>query len=113
MEWLDSTDDKGVARGSCAKGSGDPATLREKYADATVAYTNFKWGAIGSTQSVYPDDPTPVPTPKPPSPTPSPSDCPGGSLSACIGLCPTDQAVYEICVQTCLDRCPSADNTFV
>ena len=61
MEWLDSVDDKGVARGSCAPGSGDPATLRQKFADAEVAYTNFKWGAIGSTQSVYPDDPTPTP----------------------------------------------------
>lgn len=126
MEWLDSVDDKGVARGSCAPGSGDPATLRQKFADAEVAYTNFKWGAIGSTQSVYPDDPTPTPpaptppaptppAPTPPAPTPSPvpSDCPGGSLSACIGLCPTDQAVYQICVTTCLARCPSLETTLV
>merc|ERR1712048_859008 len=34
-----------------------------------------------------PPAPTPVPTP-PPAPTPTPSDCPGGSLDACIDLCP-------------------------
>ena len=37
--------------------------------------------------------PTP-PTPPPPPPTPpSPSSCPGGSLSACIALCPSDPPV--------------------
>jgi cellulose 1,4-beta-cellobiosidase len=114
MEWLDSIDDKGAARGSCEKGSGDPATLREQYASASVSYTNVKWGKIGTTQSVYPPDtPTPVPTPspKPPPPTPSPpsGDCPGGSLSACIAICPRDPAaVYQVCVQTCVERCPGA-----
>lgn len=59
-----------------------------------------------------PPSPAP-PTPQPPSPTPSPtptppSDCPGGSLSACLGICPKDpSAVYQACVQTCLDRCSS------
>merc|ERR1712032_1788630 len=83
MEWLDATDDKGVARGSCAKGSGDPSMLREKYGSASVSYTNVKWGPIGSTQTVYPPDapmPQPTPTPGPPTPIPSPSppsgDCP-------------------------------------
>lgn len=121
MEWLDSVDDKGNARGSCPQGSGDPATLREQYPNAKVAYTNFKLGPIGTTQSVYPDSPTPPPptptpptpsprppTPTPPSPTPSPQDCPGGSLSACIDICPKDpSSVYQICVQTCLARCSS------
>jgi len=117
MEWLDSIDDKGEARGSCPKGSGDPATLRQKYASSSVSYKNLKWGPIGSTQSVYPPDsptPVPTPTPKPPSPSPpSPSppsgDCPGGSLSVCIDICPRDPAsVYQICVQTCVQRCPGA-----
>jgi len=117
MEWLDSVDDKGNARGSCAKGSGDPSTLRQKFANAKVAYTNFKWGAIGTTQSVYPDDPTPTPRPTPtptprPTPTPVPSDCPGGSLSACIAICPQG-AAYEVCVKTCLQRCPSEQETLV
>merc|ERR1712032_253252 len=121
MGWLDSVDDKGNARGSCPPGSGDPATLREQYPNAKVAYTNFKLGPIGTTQSVYPDSPTPPPptpmpptpspkppTPTPPSPTPGPEDCPGGSLSACIDICPKDpSSVYQICVQTCLARCSS------
>lgn len=115
MEWLDSVDDSGNARGSCAQGSGDPATLREQYPNAKVSYTNFKYGVIGTTQSVYPDSPTPsppVPTPSPPMPSPpSPTPtnpCPGGSLSACIDICPKSPAtVYQICVQTCVDRCSS------
>merc|ERR1719201_3252178 len=112
MEWLDSTTD-GPPRGSCPVGSGDAATLRQKYPNAKVTYTNLKWGPIGSTQSVYPDDPTPTPPapptpgppspiPGPPTPPPTPSSCPGGSLSACIALCPQG-AAYQPCVQTCLD----------
>merc|ERR1712107_416235 len=86
MVWLDSTQN-GVERGSCPTSAGDPSTLREQYADAKVSYTNFKWGAIGSTQSVYP-----------PAPSPTPDDCPGGSLSACIDICPREPTtVYQIC----------------
>merc|ERR1712194_587201 len=88
MEWLDSVDDTGNARGSCAIGSGDPTTLREKYASAKVSYTNFKLGPIGSTQSVYPDKPSPTPGPPTPGPpSPGPRGCPGRSLSACIAIC--------------------------
>jgi len=56
--------------------------------------------------------PTPLPSPLPPTPTPpTPTpDCPGGSLSACINICPHDpSAVYQACVQTCLARCTSMD----
>lgn len=45
--------------------------------------------------------PSPVPTPTPP--TPSPSDCPGGSLDACMDLCPAD--IFAICVKDCEKRC--------
>jgi len=120
MEWLDSVDDKGNARGSCSKGSGDPSTLRQQFPSAQVSYTNFKWGPIGSTQTVYPDDPTPSPLPSPapmpaPVPTPpSPEGCPGGSLSACLDICPRDpSAVYQACVATCLDRCSSLAHALV
>lgn len=52
-----------------------------------------------------PSPPTPTPVP----PTPAPSGCPGGSLSACIALCPSSPAsVYQICVNSCLDRCPGS-----
>jgi hypothetical protein len=41
--------------------------------------------------------------------TPAPhSDCPGGSLSVCIANCPSDAAVYKLCVDECVQRCGSA-----
>jgi len=61
-----------------------------------------------------PVPPTPAPTPAPiapapvPVPTPGPSDCPGGSLQACIGLCPgSPEEVYSACVKECGERCSS------
>jgi hypothetical protein len=53
---------------------------------------------------------TTAPTTTAPTPTP-PSDCPGGSLAACISSCPKDDAVYKICVDSCVERCGSS--TFV
>merc|ERR1711937_858613 len=61
-----------------------------------------------------PPPPTPLPptpTPQPPSPvppTPTPSgDCPGGSLAACIGMCPSDDPKdFQICTEVCTQRCP-------
>lgn len=49
---------------------------------------------------------TPGPGPTPPGPTP---DCPGGSLSACMGLCPTEATAFKACVQTCVEKCPSQE----
>jgi len=52
--------------------------------------------------------PTPRPTPRPspvPTPTPTPSDCPGGSLKNCVAGCPSDAAVFKICVDECTKRC--------
>jgi hypothetical protein len=53
--------------------------------------------------------PTPVaPTPVAPTPPPgpAPSGCPGGSLSACIDLCPSNPpAAYTACIQECTGRC--------
>jgi hypothetical protein len=60
--------------------------------------------SVGPTPAPAP----PAPTPAPPAPTPAPpSGCPGGSLSACIALCPSDPAAaYQACVQSCVTRCP-------
>merc|ERR1712160_117945 len=56
-----------------------------------------------------PPSPPQPPSPKPPSPkppSPAPADCPGGSLSVCLGFCPKDDdAAYQACVSTCLERC--------
>jgi len=66
------------------------------------------WPPVVPTPSPSPVPPTPGPSPEPPSPSPSPTDCPGGSLSACIDICPrTPTTVYQACVNTCLDRCAS------
>jgi len=51
--------------------------------------------------------PTPPTPPAPPTP-PRPSNCPGGSLTACMSLCPADPpAVYKACVADCANRCAS------
>merc|ERR1712166_790251 len=68
-------------------------------------------GCGGSTLTP-PTPPTPTPpvppTPPPPAPPtpPPPSGCPGGTLSACIGVCPSNPVVaYKACVNACVARC--------
>merc|ERR1712072_878305 len=52
-----------------------------------------------------PTPPTPTP-PTPPTPTPSPTGCPGGSLSACVRLCPTSPtAAFTACIGVCGEEC--------
>merc|ERR1711937_692684 len=106
MLWLDSTypvdsSDPGAARGTCSTSSGVPADVESKQANAHVIFSDIKFGPIGSTT----DGPSPSPAPTP-TPSPSPSDCPGGSLDACIDLCPAD--VFAQCVESCKRRCESA-----
>merc|ERR1711943_171586 len=57
-----------------------------------------------------PSPPAPVPPTPTPTPSPSPSGCPGGSLAACIHLCPSDPAAYQTCTQECVARCGSSGN---
>merc|ERR1711862_367274 len=97
----------GSKRGSCAITSGVPKDVESKQANAKVIFSDIKVGAIGST---VPSGPSPAPTPTPtptPTPSPSPSGCPGGSLDACIDLCPAD--VFAACVESCSKRCPHAE----
>merc|ERR1711998_442203 len=109
MNWLDSVmegDDPsapGAKRGPCDPADGKPATLREAHPDAHYMVTDVKWGDIGTTTNASPG-PAPTPTPTP-TPSPSPGGCPGGSLSACIDLCPAD--VFAACVESCQKRCSS------
>lgn len=50
--------------------------------------------------------PSPSPPSPAPSPSPPPSGCPGGSLPACIKLCPSNPpSAYKVCVQSCVERC--------
>uniref|UniRef100_A0A0W0FFI4 Glucanase n=1 Tax=Moniliophthora roreri TaxID=221103 RepID=A0A0W0FFI4_MONRR len=58
MLWLDSNypldkdaSTPGVARGTCSSDSGDPKTVESQHPDATVIYSNIKYGPIGSTYS--------------------------------------------------------------
>jgi len=81
---------------------------------------HFDWiqSVIGSQPSPAPSpapsppSPTPSPpspTPSPPGPAPSPEGCPGGSLKACIALCPTQpDEIYTACVENCGDKCSSS-----
>merc|ERR1711881_767879 len=110
MLWLDSiypTDGSqpGSERGTCAITSGVPKDVESKQANAKVIFSDIKVGAIGSTVKPSPS-PSPTPTPSP-TPSPSPSDCPGGSLDACIDLCPAD--AFAACVESCKRRCASDD----
>ena len=105
MLWLDSQDppdesaDKpGVSRGSCTTTSGVPNDVRAQHPHATVKFSNIKLSKLSSS------GPSPAP-----GPGPSPSGCPGGSLSACMALCPANPAVaYKACVNSCVARCPQA-----
>lgn len=56
MLWLDSTyptdadpQKPGVARGTCPTTSGKPEDVEASSPDATVVYSNIKFGPIGST----------------------------------------------------------------
>jgi len=112
MLWLDSTypvdtpDAPGAKRGTCDTSSGDPKDVESAHADASVRYFNIRYGEIGSTTKSGPS-PGPAPTPTPtPTPSPSPSGCPGGTLEACIDLCPAD--IFAACAESCSKRCPHA-----
>lgn len=95
MLWLDSTypTDKtamGGPRGTCSIDSGKPADVRRQSPNAYVSYSDIRFGEIGSTTNG------------------GGGGCPGGNLSACMGLCPTDPAeAFKACVQTCVAKCPS------
>merc|ERR1711913_55912 len=99
MLWLDSTypvdsSDPGADRGSCPTTSGVPKDVESQQANSHVIFSDIKFGPIGSTIS---GGPSPAPTPS--------SDCPGGSLNACIDLCPAD--IFAACVKSCQNRCAS------
>ncbi|GAQ03432.1 probable 1,4-beta-D-glucan cellobiohydrolase A [Aspergillus lentulus] len=56
MMWLDSTyptdadpSKPGVARGTCEHGAGDPEKVESQHPDASVTFSNIKFGPIGST----------------------------------------------------------------
>merc|ERR1719221_884256 len=112
MPWLDSTYptngtcDKGACRGTCDTSSGKPSDVESQHPDAQVKWSNIKYGEIGSTTTGSSPSPAgPVP-PTPPTPA-TPTGCPGGSLSQCMGLCPSSPAsAYKTCVSDCVSRCP-------
>jgi cellulose 1,4-beta-cellobiosidase len=109
MLWLDATfpvgsTDPGALRGYCSADSGKPDDVESAQAKSHVIFSDIKFGPIGSTTDASPS-PSPAPSPTPPAPSPSPGDCPGGSLIACIDLCPPD--IFAACSESCKHRCPS------
>jgi len=106
MLWLDSTYPKdktaaGGPRGSCSTDSGVPKDVEAQSPNSRVKYSNIKVGDIGSTFDNKPTPPGPTP--------PSPGNCPGGSLSACMDLCPTDAEAFKACVLTCEKDCKTTE----
>jgi len=103
MLWLDSTAPPtktsfGGPRGSCATSSGRPKDVEREHPNSRVTFSDIKVGDFGTT---YPGG-KPGPTP----PGPTPSGCPGGSITACIGLCPSNPPIaYKDCVESCAKRC--------
>nr|BAJ07534.1 glycoside hydrolase family 7 [Flammulina velutipes] len=68
MLWLNSAypldkpeTDPGVARGTCSRDSGKPEDVEKNSPDATVIYSNIKYGPIGSTYSSTGGSPTNAP----------------------------------------------------
>jgi len=103
MIWLDAKDpypvpaDKpwGAFRGTCNQTSGNYTLVEKYHADAYALFSDIRYGDIGTT--LGPSGP-PLP--------PTPSECPGGSLTACIGQCPTtDPTKYKECVSECIAHC--------
>lgn len=102
MLWLDSTYPAGKTtpggpRGSCSTDSGKPSQVENDSPNSSVTWSNVKVGDIGST---YNSGPSPG------------GDCPGGSLSACMGLCPSDAEAFKACVGVCVQKCKSSE-TFI
>merc|ERR1712070_221946 len=93
---------QGWVPGDC--GQGDLGSSR--YAVMNLKITG-KVIAGPEPRRCHPLTTTTAPTTTAPSPAP-PSGCPGGSLEACISACPKDDAVYKICVDSCVDRCSSS-----
>jgi len=117
MSWLDGVNQWGkyIKAGPC-----DTSTTQ----DAGPYHATFSDIRIGDIGTTVPDHPSPAPSPpgpSPPAPSPSgptpapptppsppapPSGCPGGTLQACITLCPSDPpVVYAACVKSCAARC--------
>merc|ERR1711981_726930 len=72
----------------------------------SVSNLKIKGSIVQGPTPIACSGPTPGPTPAPtPGPTPTPSDCPGGSLAACMHLCPSDPAAYQLCAKECVLRC--------
>jgi len=107
MLWLDSdyptsapSSQPGISRGPCSTSSGKPADVENQYPDATVKYSNIKFGEIGSTT---PSSVTPAPT--------KPNDCPGGSMEACMEMCPSEPpSAFKACIEVCVERCSSYED---
>ena len=110
MSWLDGMNNWGkyIKAGPCDKTTSDAG------GPYYATFSDIRIGDIGTTTlgpSPSPGPPpapkpSPSPSPSPPSPPPSPSNCPGGSLTACIALCPASPPIaYKDCVAACVKRC--------
>ena len=102
MSWLDGVNfwTKTVKAGPCHLSTSDAGGPHH------ATFSDIRFGDIGTTMLPGPPaPPSPSPTPTPPTP-PNPG-CPGGTLPACMALCPSaPPIVYKDCVVNCGKRCP-------
>jgi len=90
----------------CASSDSIGSDASEPHAPEAGAWFDYQIKQLADNAALG-GPPVPGPTPTPPRPPPpSPSGCPGGSLPACMALCPTDQ--YAQCAQACAQQCVSA-----
>eukprot|EP00664_Eupelagonemidae_sp_cell27_P000528 gene528-6335_t len=105
MSWLDGVNNWGkyIKAGPC------DATTTDAGGPYHATFSSIRIGDIGTTlpssppapgpaPPTPPTPPTPAPAPPAPPTPPSPSQCPGGSLTACMHLCPSSPApAYKAC----------------
>merc|ERR1712113_1025952 len=91
----------GWVPGSCG---GDGNLQASSFSVSNVKITGTVVQGPEPTLCNPPKTPTPTPAPTVPAPTPSPSGCPGGSISACMHLCPGGSD-FAACVANCDLNC--------
>merc|ERR1711936_829688 len=82
--------------------------VENRFPNAKVTFSNVKIGPHCSTfpGCESPPAPTTTTSTKPDTTTGNNSDCPGGSLDACISMCPDNPAdIFQACVNQCMAEC--------
>jgi len=114
MHWLDSKDPvsgdsskPGVLRGPCPLDVGNPNYVRSHNPDAYVDYFNFKYGELGSTVALSPQEQRPA-APRLPAPAPAPVPSIPSAGKCCYGGCSGDCKSSNSWCSKSQDNCEGA-----